>query len=258
MYIRRALVLGTIVLISGAFVLEKAVSQVDQAFESLPACDKLDVIANDGKSVREYILGSGYEDFDDDIRNNCTRHLTALNEVLVGLGLDPAFEALPPCGKLDAIANSGQSLTAYIYNSGVEDFEAAIFNDCRQYIPDLRFGGTDDVDSVFESLPPCDRLDVIASEGKSVPEYIAGSGYEDFDDDIRSSCTQHVAALDEALVSLGLDPAFEALPPCGKLDVISSTGQSVSEYIRASGVDDFATAIAQTCSQFMPDLNAAL
>lgn len=43
----------------------------------------------------------------------------------------------------------------------------------------------------FENLSPCDQLDAIAKGGKSVAEYIVGSGYENYESQVKANCNWH-------------------------------------------------------------------
>ncbi|MEM6839976.1 MAG: hypothetical protein AAF609_24465 [Cyanobacteria bacterium P01_C01_bin.120] len=269
----RALIFSIAIVTGGTLVINQAVSQPapDSDFESLSACEKLDAIARAGKSVPDYIAGSGYRQFDSEIRSICTWHLESLNVALNRVGRDPAFEALTACEKLDAIDRAGKSVPQYIAGSGIEDFDVEIINDCPQYRAALDEAGgprsgvgpgensdlQGPTEADFESLSACGKLDAIARAGKSVPAYIADSGYQQFDDEIRSTCNWHSESLDVALNRLNLVPEFEALSACGKLDAIAASGKSVSQYIAGSGIGEFSADINSMCREYLGDLDEA-
>jgi hypothetical protein len=122
-----------------------------------------------GKSVADFIVGSGIEGYATAINNQCRRHLEALRaarQMAATLNASPEIDSLQIAPTFSTAANDG---------------------------PDLE----------FESLAPCQKLDVIQSSNKSVPRYIADSGPEEFSDDIYKMCNRHIDNLIEAERILG-------------------------------------------------------
>ncbi|MEM6519721.1 MAG: hypothetical protein AAF722_10385 [Cyanobacteria bacterium P01_C01_bin.70] len=269
----RALLFSVAIVVSGTLILDQAVSQTtpDSDFESLSACSKLDAIDRAGKSVPDYIAGSGYRQFDDEIRSTCPWHSESLNVALTRLGRDPAFEALSACDKLRAVDRAGKSLPQYIADSGIEDFDTEIINNCPRYRTALEEAGgpgrgegpganldlQGSTEADFDRLSACEKLDAIAKAGKSVPDYIAGSGYRQFDNEIRSTCDWHLESLNVALNSLGREPAFEMLTACQKLDAIDEAGKSVPQYIAGSGLEEFSADVYSMCRRHVEALTEA-
>ncbi|MEM6839757.1 MAG: hypothetical protein AAF609_23335 [Cyanobacteria bacterium P01_C01_bin.120] len=270
----RVLIFSVTVVIGSTLILEQAVSQNSpaQTFERLSACRKLDAIARAGKSVPEYIAGSGYRQFDNEIRSTCTWHLESLNVALVSLGLDPTFEALTACEKLEAIEKAGKSVVDYLVGSGLGEFANDIGNNCPEYLLELdqaleeATGGPGPA-APFAVLPRCTQLDIIDSDpNKDVIEHIVGSGIEVYAEPVRNKCDRHLSALEEAERRVGIanssdsesvGSAFEALAPCQKLDVIDDVGKSVPQYLAGSGLQEFSPDIYSNCRRHESALTEA-
>lgn len=274
---RSILIVGASLTLAATVVIGHAYSQgVDTEFEVLPVCNKLDAIANTGKSVSSYIAGSGFDEFAAAVVNDCPRHLVELGRAweLAANRDAEMFERLPVCEKLHAIKSDGKSVADYIEAAGYEAFARSVLERCPRHLEELGIAWqklnaqgpntsedpsnfTPEPDPVFAALPPCRQLDVIEDENKSVPRYIAESGIEDFEAAIRETCPRHVPSLNQAFEIAGLDPAFEALAPCQQLDVIRDSGKSVPQYIADSGIEDFYADVTSMCSRHFDNLMAA-
>lgn len=288
---RRSLIIGTSLTILATVIVGQAYSQgVDQEFEALPACDKLDAIAGTGKSVASYIAGSGFDDFAADVVNECPRHLVELGRAWEMMAADPNFDLfarLPACEKLNSIEGDGKSVSNFIENSGYDAFAGQVLENCPRHLEELGVawqrinarGGPDSENPgpeeslTFDQLPRCQQLDVIDSTpGKLVADHIYLSGIDDYEFAVRNECNRHMGALEEAIrrndanrVSIpaatpvsasnsGLNPTFESLAPCQKLDVVQGTGKSVPQYIADSGIDEFSPDINSMCTRHIGNL----
>jgi hypothetical protein len=288
--------IGTLSAVGASAIVGQAYSQsVDRAFEALPACQKLDAIAADRKDVAEYIANSGFDEFATDVLEECPRYLVDLGGAWEMMANNPnlnMFERLSPCAQLNAIESDGKSLSAFIVDSGYDRYARPVLNDCPRHLeelgtawkalnPEPPIGGlrTSNPPQTFAELSRCDQLDVIeATPSKSVIDHIYGSGIEDYEYAVRSQCNRHLPALQEAEkrtnadsrqpVATTLDvaiaparnalnPEFERLSPCQKLKVIQGSGKSLPQYIADSGVEDFKADIYRMCPRYEASLIAA-
>jgi len=281
---RYAFIIGMSLTVAVALAVNQAWSQgLDTEFEALPACRKLDAIAGSNKSVPEYIVGSGFDDFATDVVNDCPRHLVSLGKAWETLAADPDFDMfsrLSPCEQLNAAARDDKSVADFIAQSGYANFARPILEACPRHLAELGIawerlnarGGPEvppetpapsSAPTPFDQLPRCEQLDVIeGTPGKSVVDHIFLSGIEDYADAVRSNCDRHLPALEAAERRAGvsnpssnnLNTDFEKLAPCQKLDVIEGTGKSVPEYIAESGVEDFASDVYSMCRRHIDNL----
>ncbi|MGD1859165.1 MAG: hypothetical protein ACFB0E_04235 [Leptolyngbyaceae cyanobacterium] len=266
----RALIFSIAIVAGGTLVINQAVSQpaTDSDFESLSACGKLDAIARAGKSVPDYITGSGYRQFDDEIRSTCTWHLESLNVALNRVGRDPAFEALTACQKLDAIDRAGKSVAQYIAGSGIEDFDVEIINNCPQYRAALDEAGGLRIGGGPQEISYCASLDLMKSEGESPSEIIARSlDIENTSKIIADECPEYQSDLEQAkkiqqnavaIESIGGGVPFSALSPCTQLDIIENEpNKNIIDYIVGSGIEIYANAVRSNCTWHLSVLEEA-
>jgi hypothetical protein len=292
---------------------------LDPEFEAQPTCEKLAIIEGDGKSVLDYIMASGVEQFSDDVRNSCRQYLPEVEEAermagivvptgsdreervtaqpktnastasdaemsdseMRAMGLDPNFERQPACQRLEKIEEDGKSVFDYIIASGPKK----IMDDIVQNCPDSEFvpivvtaarraavplpssmEGIANVDTTlnpdFENRPACDRLRIIAADGKSVRDYMVASGLDDFAEAIRTNCGEFLNELEEAEQYFGAAIAIPVsdisqLSPCEQLNAVNARGDSVAQYIADSDYNTFASAINNTCPAYSGELTEA-
>jgi len=256
---------------------------LDTEFEALPACRKLDAIAGSGKSVSEYIQGSGFDDFAAAVVNDCPRHLVSLGTAWETLAADPDFDMfsrLSPCEQLNAVEGDDKSVANFIAQTGYATFARPVLASCPRHLTELGVawerlnarGGPEGppetpapapAPTPFDQLPRCEQLDVIeGTPGKSVVDHIFLSGIEDYADAVRSNCDRHLPALEAAerrtsatnSSNASLNSDFERLAPCQKLDVIEGTGKSVPEYMAESGIEDFTSDVYSMCRRHIDNL----
>lgn len=226
--------------------------QPDPAFEGKPVCERLEIIDKDGKSVLDYIIASGVEQFSDDVRNGCRNYLRYIEEAEIRAGI-----VVPTGSDREETAMAQPKTTAS--TTPVAEMSDA----------EIRAMG---LDPNFERQPACQRLEKVEEDGKSVFDYIIASGPENFINNV-GDCTQYmpivVTAARRAAVPIPssmegiadvdttLNPAFEDRSACDRLRIIDADGKSVRDYMVASGLDDFAEAIETNCNEFQDELEEA-
>ena len=278
---RRSLIIGTSLTLLATVIVGQAYSQnSDLGFEALPACGKLNAIAGSGKSVVDYIMGSGFDQFAADVVTNCPRHLVSLGQSweIVAARDGRMFDQLSPCEQLNAVERDEKSVTDFIVNSDYNSFAQPVLENCPRHLENLGRAwqrlnpiqrGNDA--TPFERLSRCQQLDVIDSTtGKSVVDHIFGSGIETYEFAVRNECNRHLEALEEAIRqaqrttvlpvntnvvgNIAVNLSFESLAPCQKLDVVQGEGKSVPRYIAGSGINDFAPDIYSMCTRHIGNL----
>jgi hypothetical protein len=273
---RRSFIVGTAITLVATVVVGQAYSQGgDQAFEALPACEQLKIISEKGESLPQYISGSGFDQFALPVVDQCPQYLDALAaawEIVIESPQsgDLAFERLSACEKLFVVEDRNGSVADFIVQSGFESFARPIVSGCPRHLAELSEAWKRSQEGVgngtpipFSELPACTQLNRIQQDGKSVSDYIAGSGIDNYASDIRTQCPQYVPDLTEAERILGrarnqaLNPTFESLAPCQKLDVIQGEGKSVPQYIADSGLEDFASDIYGMCTRHIANFEQA-
>ncbi|MGF1459767.1 MAG: hypothetical protein ACFBSG_12160 [Leptolyngbyaceae cyanobacterium] len=273
MAINHRLIAGTALALVVTVVASRALSQgLDSDFEALAACDKLDAIAGTGKSVSDYIVGSGFEQFAAAVVADCPKHLVGLGQAWEAMAADPSFDMfarLSPCAQLNSIESDGKSVSEFIVESGYDAFTQPVLANCPRHLESLgiawqRLNPSDEPQGegprAFADLSPCEQLDVIdGTPGKAVTDHIFLSGIEDYAFAVRNQCRRHIEALAAAeqrsrTSSSTMDADFESLAPCQKLDVIDGTGKSVPEYIATSGVDEFTADVYAMCRRHIGNL----
>jgi hypothetical protein len=187
-------------------------------FGRLSACEQLNAIKANNREPLPNFIARDFERFKQPVLQECPGHLKALGQAwqqinppnATGVGPEDDFERLPECEQLRRIALDGKSLSDYIRGSGIEQFEQPIQEQCPAYLDALNsaiqensrilFSLSVPPSSVetFEQLAPCQKLDVVDGTGKSVADYIAGSGYDQFAPDVYQFCRRHEGALEEA------------------------------------------------------------
>jgi len=194
------------------------------------------------------------------------------------MGLDPNFERQPACQRLEKVEEDGKSVFDYIIASGPENFINNV-GDCTQYMPIVvtaarraavpipsNMADIANVDTTlnpaFEDRSACDRLRIIAADGKSVRDYMVASDLDDFAEAIRTNCGEFLNELEEAEQYFGAAIAIPVsnisqLSPCEQLNAVNARGDSVAQYIADSDYDTFAAAINNTCPVYSGELTEA-
>ena len=95
-----------------------------------------------------------------------------------------------------------------------------------------------DLDPTFEAYAPCQKLEVIESDGKSVAGYLYDSGYEEFETAISTACTEYADELEEAKELILASGPVEL---CGGLDI------DASQYLEKATFRELAFYIYEVC-----------